>query len=594
MLTSRQKAEYFLENERAFRLGAMLTESSHPKTSKLSQVMQQSTEEGITLLSDVDREIPPVAEKVFASKEFASLTDAMYRACSSGKRIFFTGCGATGRLSILLEAAWRKFWQQLKINHSDLMNKVPDLENATFSVMAGGDHALIRSVEGFEDFTYFGKYQLAQGGVDKDDVVVAITEGGETSFVIGTAWKGLEVGAEVFFVYNNPSEVLREHVQRSREVIEEERITKLDLATGPMAVAGSTRMQATTSELLVVGTALELALVKILEEHLSSDEIAKLGIVSRKRSDYSQLFSNLVEQLRAPSVVESLAKLTRFEKSIYEHQGLITYMTDGFLLDVLTDTTERAPTFRLPPFRKCDDTLSARSWAFLKNPLYNTEKAWWEVMRRPLRGLDWTADTYRELEAPEILQKDPPPLNNDEIRKFQIGNEIDASRYEADDSALVMILVGDEVNAYSATDHPFQQKFREHAEFFNHTAAICIGPQSEDLPTKQLFQISCDLPVSPLGLWERLAVKLVLNTISTATMVSMGRVIGNWMAYVETTNKKLIDRGVRLVVELTGMEYDDACYALFEAIDEVAIQDKTTKDAPSPVALVIERVGLKE
>ena len=43
------------------------------------------------------------------------------------------------------------------------------------------------------------------------------TEGGETSFVIGTAWKGLQVGAKVYFVYNNPDDVLCQHVQRSRE-----------------------------------------------------------------------------------------------------------------------------------------------------------------------------------------------------------------------------------------------------------------------------------------------------------------------------------------------------------------------------------------
>lgn len=594
MLTFRQKAKHFLENEKAFRLGAMLTESSHPKTPRLSQVMQQSIEEGIRLLSDVDREVPPAAEKVFEGKEFRLLVDAMRKAIAGGRRVFFTGCGATGRLSILLEATWRRFWQQLKLNHIDLMNKLPDLEDSTFSVMAAGDHALVRSVEGFEDFTDFGKYQLNEGGIEKDDVVVAITEGGETSFVIGTAWKGLEVGASVFFVYNNPTEILREHVKRSREVIEEERITKLDLTTGPMGVAGSTRMQATSSELLVVGAALESALIAILEENLSPDEMAGLEIVCRKPGDYSRLFSTLVEQLRKPVALETLAKLTKFEQSVYERQGLITYMTDGFLLDVLTDTTERAPTFRLPPFRKCDDTVSARSWAFLKNPLHNTRDTWQQVLRRTPRGLDWTAETYRKLNAPEILQNDLPQLDNSEIYKFLIGNEPDPSRYEADDSALAMILVGDEVDALSAADHPFQLGFRQHAKSFKRTAVICIGPRAGNLQVDQLFHIPCDLPDSPLCLWDRLAVKLVLNTISTATMAAMGRVVGNWMVHVETTNKKLIDRGTRLIVELAGLSYDEACHALFEAMDDVAAQDKSTKDAPSPVALVIERLGLKD
>jgi len=70
---------------------------------------------------------------------------------------------------------------------------------------------------------------------------------GNFSFVIGTAWKGVEVGAKVYFVYNNPDDVLCRHVERSREVIQDPRIEKVNLTTGPMAITGSTRMQARAS-----------------------------------------------------------------------------------------------------------------------------------------------------------------------------------------------------------------------------------------------------------------------------------------------------------------------------------------------------------
>ncbi len=171
-------------------------------------------------------------------------------------RIFFTGCGSTGRLSILLDSVWRDFWQQQ--SSAGRTASWPDLENRTFSVMAGGDYALIKSVEGFEDFTEFGKKQISDLGVSSKDVVFAITEGGETSFVIGTAWAGVEAGAKVYFVYNNPDEILCEHVQRSREVIQDVRIEKINLATGPMSITGSTRMQATSIQLCVMLTILEM------------------------------------------------------------------------------------------------------------------------------------------------------------------------------------------------------------------------------------------------------------------------------------------------------------------------------------------------
>ena len=77
----------------------------------------------------------------------------------------------------------------------------------------------------------------------------------------GSFGNSIEAGAHVFFVYNNPTDLLCEHVERSRDVLEDPRITNIDLFTGPMAIAGSTRMQATTAELLVVGSALEQALL---------------------------------------------------------------------------------------------------------------------------------------------------------------------------------------------------------------------------------------------------------------------------------------------------------------------------------------------
>ena len=125
--------------------------------------------------------------------------------------------------------------------------------------MAGGDFALIKSVEGFEDFTAFGKKQIDGFGRVIEGRVFAITEGGETSFVIGTAWAGVEAGAKVYFIYNNPDEILCEHVQRSREIIQDSRIEKINLTTGPMAITGSTRMQATSIQLCVMLAVLEMA-----------------------------------------------------------------------------------------------------------------------------------------------------------------------------------------------------------------------------------------------------------------------------------------------------------------------------------------------
>jgi N-acetylmuramic acid 6-phosphate etherase len=55
------------------------------------------------------------------------------------------------------------------------------------------------------------------------------------------------------------------------------------------------------------------------------------------------------------------------------------------------------------------------------------------------------------------------------------------------------------------------------------------------------------------------ALKLTLNMISTATMIRLGHVRGNRMVDMELTNKKLVDRGARMIMEETGItDYDKA------------------------------------
>jgi N-acetylmuramic acid 6-phosphate etherase len=582
-----EKAKKFLNEERAFRLGELLTESSHPKTRTLSQTSKTNLADGIRLLQSVDEEIPPAVEKVFQQDTFKKLIEAFGNALKEKRRVFFTGCGATGRLSILLETAWRRFWRTLKQKHPDISVRLPKMEDLTASVMAGGDFALIKSVEGFEDFPDFGRYQLKQAGVSPGDIVVAITEGGETPFVIGTAWEGLDVGAKVFFVYNNPTDLLCRLVQRSREIIEEPRIQKLDLSTGPMAITGSTRMQATTAELLVVGCALETALLQFLKESLTASEWAKLGFSVLSPEDYYQLFTRLLSELSKPENVDAMALLTGFEENIYSQHGLITYMADSTMLDVLTDTTERSPTFMIPPFRKQGDHRSPQSWAFVKNPFLPTQKAWRGMLQREPRGLQWGPDVYRQLNAPSALQAKPPSLDNTEIYKFRIGNEPQASRTDAPDSALAMIAVGDETN------HLIRISLKQFGSGYKRTAAIIIGPPTVDTKTDELFTFPCDLPDSPLQLWRHLAVKLILNTVSTATMALMGRVVGNAMIWLSPSNKKLIDRGSRLISQLTGCSYEQACTELHKTMEEVESRSQQAEEVPSPVALAIEHIGLE-
>lgn len=54
------------------------------------------------------------------------------------------------------------------------------------------------------------------------------------------------------------------------------------------------------------------------------------------------------------------------------------------------------------------------------------------------------------------------------------------------------------------------------------------------------------------------AQKLILNMISTATMIKLGRVVGNKMVDMQLSNNKLVDRGTRMIMEKTSLGYEEA------------------------------------
>jgi hypothetical protein len=88
----------------------------------------------------------------------------------------------------------------------------------------------------------------------------------------------------------------------------------------------------------------------------------------------------------------------------------------------------------------------------------------------------------------------------------------------------------------------------------------------------------------------RVGVKLLLNALSTCTMVRLGRVLGNRMIWVVPSNLKLVDRSTRYVRDLAGVSYEDACRALFEVIDYVEPRRRAGKAYPAPVGVATMRL----
>ena len=577
---AQEEAENFLNNEKQFHLGMLPTEQSNPKTRNIDLTFEKNPADGVALLLSVDRDIQSMAKKILEGNEFREMVDAGVNTIANGGNIVFSGCGSTGRLSILLEAMWRYFFRDLRNKYPDLYIKIKKNEDRVFSIMTGGDYAMIRSVEYFEDYQEFGKQQVRELELSSVDMLIAITEGGETSSVLGTVEEAADRGAKVFLLFNNPVSVLVENIERSRRAIEDPRVTVLELYCGPMAIAGSTRMQATTAELLIAGAALEIILSRSIRQLIPQNLQEKLNI---REIDYAMAFSTLLDELLTVWNTETIAAYINLEKEIYQEKGLVTYYADEYLLDIFTDTTERAPTFMLPPFRKSDDLISPVSWAFVKSPLQPTAAEWEHILGRRPRCLEWDSGLYRQMGVPESLASTPPKLDETEILKFLIGNEKDDSRLSRTPNIAVSILGSKETIGPVYND--YQQAFQQSTSAFKKRLTFIIGHDDASAD----YQVRCEPASSVLNLMERLAVKLLLNTISTGTMVLSGRVTGNWMSCVEISNKKLRDRGIRLIAEICGLSYKDACYTLHEAIEKLKEETLAGEERLSPVQFTINQ-----
>lgn len=99
------------------------------------------------------------------------------------------------------------------------------------------------------------------------------------------------------------------------------------------------------------------------------------------------------------------------------------------------------------------------------------------------------------------------------------------------------------------------------------TGSISCNPDS---PISEIAKYPIEVIVGPeyvtgsTRMKSGTAQKLVLNMISTSVMIKLGRVRDNKMVDMQLSNEKLVDRGVKMVVEKTGLNYEASKALLLE------------------------------
>lgn len=635
-LTPSAESIDYVQNKSQFQLHTLLTEQRHPKTWNLSERVQADAAEGLRMLLSVDEDIAVRLKALAAdSASLEALVSAMEQAILAKRTIYIYGCGATGRLAKQMESAfWRPFWRNLK-QDARVWPKVesfvsPSVEDELIGEMTGGDRALISSLEGFEDLQLIGRLQLADRKVGRGDVVICVTEGGETSSVIGTvlaaldAWKsgGVydpdETRRRLFFIYNNPDDRLLPF-SRSRAVISEPGITKINLTTGPQAVTGSTRMQATTIETFVIASALETAVERVLGKVLSKKEMsrARFGAPSSLEARLAA-FPSILEEVKKS--VPALASLTSTEAETYAAGHFSTYFAERALITVFIDSTERSPTFRLFPLDTTAEP-SRKCWIQVWTPAEDGRSAWRAFLGRPFRGL--APDVYR---SPFETGIDDPYLKAAALESLKKAGDDQSSLYDfsfaepniksrgpqAGDLG-VTVLAGSEIGELEeagSAPRRFARVFRQNgARVAFIAAAERAFPRSISeiaRPGAPVIQLHLSTAGDPFGIRQQIGLKMLLNAHSTAVMARLGKVIGNTMTSVSPSNLKLIGRATFLIqshvndvlarpawVKARGhrppISYGEANAVLFDAIAFL----KTKREAAgqtAEVALSIIRI----
>lgn len=158
-----------------------------------------------------------------------TLADAMALASSrvrEGGRIFYLGAGTSGRLGIL-----------------DASEIPPTfgVEGRFIGLIAGGDSAIRKAVEGAEDNRQGGIDDLVAHRAGAGDVVVGIAASGRTPYVLGAVEWARDQGMLTLGITSNPGSALA-------------RLAEIPLVaeTGPEFVTGSTRLKAGTAQKLIL------------------------------------------------------------------------------------------------------------------------------------------------------------------------------------------------------------------------------------------------------------------------------------------------------------------------------------------------------
>jgi N-acetylmuramic acid 6-phosphate etherase len=202
----------------------MSTERSSPRYSSIDLWEAEDIAESI-----VESQFAAVAAVQSARKEIAEAVVAMRTRLQDRGRLIYVGAGTSGRLAVQdgAELAPTFGWPGERL----------------VLLVAGGESALLRSVEGAEDDAEQGSRLIDQQAVNPQDVLIAVAASGTTRFTLACLRKAKLRGALTVGIANNGVSPLLQEADHP-----------IFLDTGSEPIAGSTRLKAGTAQKVALNT----------------------------------------------------------------------------------------------------------------------------------------------------------------------------------------------------------------------------------------------------------------------------------------------------------------------------------------------------
>lgn len=219
-------------------LKLMTTEARNEDTYNLDEM---SSLEIVSIMNKEDAKVPEAISKHL--KEISQIVDMAVDSLEKNGRIIYLGAGTSGRLAVT--------------DASECPPTFGVSPDVVIGLIAGGEDAFIKAIEGAEDSLDLAVNDLKNLNLSKNDIVIGLAASGRTPYVLGGLKFAREIGAKTASISCNDHSLIGEYADVALEVV-----------VGPEVLTGSTRLKAGTAQKLIlnmISTAVMVRMGKVYE-----------------------------------------------------------------------------------------------------------------------------------------------------------------------------------------------------------------------------------------------------------------------------------------------------------------------------------------